>query len=142
VGRKEQRNSADDNFSGDVLQVRTGAITLLESREPETMQDYSEKRDFPRMCIDCAASFRVDGSEQVATAIAKDLSGGGLLLRIENELPTGSRLNVEIRPGKNITPPLYAVAEVVRCAEGEGEFLAACSIVTMLQEDEVPLDFP
>jgi len=119
-----------------------GAITFLDSRGAEPMQDYSEKRDFPRMCIDCAASFRVDGSEKVATAVAKDLSGGGLLLRIENELPTGSRLNVEIRPGKNITPPLCALVEVVRCDEGEGEFQAACSIVTMLQEDEVLLDFP
>lgn len=106
------------------------------------MQDYSEKRDFPRMCIDCAASYRVDGGSGLGTAIAKDLSGGGLSLRVESELPAGSRLNVEIRPGKNITPPLYLIAEVVRCTAGDGEFEVACSIVKMLKEDDVPLDFP
>ena len=106
------------------------------------MLDYSEKRNFPRMCIDCAARYRVAGSDKVDSAIAKDLSGGGLLLRVENELLAGSRLNIEIRPGKNITPPLYAIAEVLRCDAGDGEFRAACSIVRMLQENEVPLDFP
>ncbi len=57
-----------------------------------------------------------------------------------------SRLDVEIRPGKNITPPLYAVVEVIRCDPGDdpanGEFSVACTIIRMLQENEVPLDFP
>jgi len=106
------------------------------------MRDYSEKRDFHRMCIDSAARYRVAGSDDtVENAIAKDLSSGGLLLRIAKELPTGSRLNVEIRPGKDITPPLYALVEVVRCDAGEGGFEAACSIVKMLRADEVPVDF-
>ena len=106
------------------------------------MKDYSEKRDYPRMCIDCAARYRVDGHDKVVTAIAKELSGGGLLLRVENKLPVGTRLNVEIRPGKSITPPLNAVAEVLRCDEGEKEYLVACSIVSVLREDEVTIDFP
>ena len=106
------------------------------------MQDYSEKRDFPRMCVDCAASYRTEGGAKLGSAIAKNLSGGGLLLRVDDELPAGSRLNVEIRPGKNITPPLYLVVEVVRCSPGDGEFEVACTIVKMLKEEEVPLDFP
>lgn len=105
------------------------------------MLDYAEKRDFPRMCIDCAARYRVEGSDCAGNAIARDLSGGGLRLRVENELFTGSRLNVEIRPGKNITPPLYAVAEVVRCEADGHDFEVACSIVKMLQESEVTPDF-
>ena len=106
------------------------------------MLDYSEKRDFPRMCIDCAARYRIAGSATIENAIAKDLSSGGLRLRIETPLLPGSRLNVEVRPGKSITPPLYVIAEVVRCDAGDAEFEVACSIVSMLHEDEVPLDFP
>ncbi|MCB1869025.1 MAG: PilZ domain-containing protein [Gammaproteobacteria bacterium] len=106
------------------------------------MKDYSEKRDFPRMCIDCTARYRAEGGDNAGTALAKELSGGGLLLRIEHELPPGSRLNVEIRPGTEITPPLYLIAEVVRCNAGNDEFEIACTIVRMLSEDELPLDFP
>ncbi|MCP4284907.1 MAG: PilZ domain-containing protein [Gammaproteobacteria bacterium] len=106
------------------------------------MLDYSEKRDYPRMFINCAARYRVEGGDKFATAIAKDLSGGGLLLRVDNALSTGSRINVEIQPGKSITPPLYAIVEVVRCDSNGGEFEAACSIVRMFKDDEVPADFP
>ncbi len=94
------------------------------------------------MCIDCTARYRAEGGDNAGTALAKELSGGGLLLRIEHELPPGSRLNVEIRPGTEITPPLYLIAEVVRCNAGNDEFEIACTIVRMLSEDELPLDFP
>lgn len=106
------------------------------------MLDYSEKRDFPRMHLDCAARYRLEGEESVKTAIAKDLSGGGLLLLVDSELLVGSRLNIEIRPGKDITPPLYAIAEVIRCDSGDLGFNAACRIVKVLSEDEVSTDFP
>ncbi|MCB1760816.1 MAG: PilZ domain-containing protein [Gammaproteobacteria bacterium] len=106
------------------------------------MLDYAEKRDFPRMCIDCATRFRVAGDAQVVSCVAKDLSSSGLMLRSGQELPAGTQINVEIRPGKNITPPLYAEAEVVRCDQEGEDFAVACVILRMLPEEEVPLDFP
>ncbi|MCP4992996.1 MAG: PilZ domain-containing protein, partial [Gammaproteobacteria bacterium] len=42
------------------------------------MLDYSEKRSFPRMTVDCAAHYQVDGSDQEGQAIVKDLSAGGV----------------------------------------------------------------
>ena len=109
------------------------------------MQDYMEKRDFPRMVMGCPARYRLDGSTDVATGITKDLSGSGLLLQVQQASEPGSLLAVEIRPGKNITPPLHALAKVNRCdpaAAGETGFYLACRIDKLLSEDEVPLDFP
>ena len=110
------------------------------------MQEYSEKRDFPRMSVDCAARYRVDGSPSVHTAIAKDLSGGGLLMWIDGPLDPGSQLEVEIQPGKDITPPLYLTVAVVRCdprgADAGAGFAIACSIVKMYGAEEPPPQFP
>ena len=106
------------------------------------MLDYAEKRNFPRMCIDCATRFRVVGEDRVVSCIAKDLSSSGLLLHTDQELEAGCQLNVEIRPGKNITPPLYAEAEVVRCDRDGDNYAVACVILRMFAEEETPLDFP
>ena len=109
------------------------------------MQEYMEKRDFPRMTMDSPARYREDGGSAVVSALVKDLSSGGLMLQSEQSHETGSRLAVEIRPGKNITPPLHALVTVNRCEELAGEsqrFNLACTIDRMLPEDEVPLDFP
>ncbi|WP_260294354.1 PilZ domain-containing protein [Sedimenticola hydrogenitrophicus] len=110
------------------------------------MQDYAEKRDFYRMAVDCAARYRVAGEDAVQNATVKDLSAGGLQLRIGRELAAGATLNVEIQPGKAITPPLHAVVKVIRCTPVEngvvGGFLVACSIERMLAVEEVGLEFP
>jgi len=108
------------------------------------MQDYSEKRGFPRMRVDCTARYRseVDGHPQ--PAIARDLSGGGLLLQVKaHQLPdTGSRLLVEIRPQHQITPPLYVRARVVRCdSRSDGAYGIACAIERTFGEGEVPSGF-
>ncbi|WP_428623120.1 PilZ domain-containing protein [Sedimenticola sp.] len=110
------------------------------------MQDYSEKRDFYRMAVDCAARYRVDGTGSVQDATVKDLSAGGVQLRTQHEVAAGVTLNVEIQPGKAITPPLHAIAKVIRCSPAEegpgGEYLVACSIERMLSVDEAGADFP
>lgn len=113
------------------------------------MQDYSEKRDFYRMAVDCAARYRLAGDDAVQEATVKDLSAGGLQLRIGQELASGAMLNVEIQPGKAITPPLHAVVKVIRCTPledgaeaGPGGFSIACSIERLLSVDEVGLEFP
>lgn len=108
------------------------------------MRDYSEKRSFPRVSLDCIARYRVQGSDRVAKAWVKDLSGGGLSMRVEQALAPGSRLFIEIEPGKQITPPLQALVEVLRCeplADEKGYDLA-CGIQEMLQQDQVGDEFP
>ncbi len=107
------------------------------------MQEYSEKRDFYRMAVDCAARYRVDGAGSVQNATVKDLSASGVQLRTGHEVDSGATLNVEIQPGKAITPPLHAVAKVIRCTPtDDGGFSIACSIERMLSVDEAGADFP
>jgi hypothetical protein len=109
------------------------------------MLEYSEKRDFPRMAVECPAQFRLEGSDQVDGAIVKDLSGGGVLLWVDQQVEPGSQLSIVIMPGKHITPPLHAKLEVIRCfplEEEEGSYAAACSIVQLLDEKEVGASFP
>jgi hypothetical protein len=110
------------------------------------MQDFSEKRDFYRMSVECAAKFRAVSEGTTGNAIVKDLSSGGMLLWTDCEVNPGAQLNVEVLPGKNITPPLHAVVSVIRCDPIDGEsgasHSAACSIEKMLSAEEVGADFP
>ncbi len=99
------------------------------------MMEYQEKRDFYRMTMDCTAEYKVNGSGKMSKGILKDLSSGGLLLWIKEEVKPGSQISVLLKPGKDITPPLNAKVEVVRCDPLENEkdtYAAACSMIEIL----------
>ena len=99
------------------------------------MMEYKEKRDFHRMAIDSTAQFQVNGSGEMNEAVVKDLSSGGILLWIRQQVEPGSQLSILLHPGKDITPPLHAKAEVIRCDPVDEEsdtFAAACSMLEIL----------
>ncbi len=101
------------------------------------MMEYTEKRDFHRMTIDSTAQFQVNGSGKTDEAIVKDLSSGGILLWIKQKIKPGSELSIIIQPGTDITPPLHAKVEVIRCdpiAEESDTFAAACSMLEILDQ--------
>jgi len=98
------------------------------------MQDYNEKRNYPRMAIECPASFQIVGGEG-GGAIVKNLSGGGLLMWIDRDIVADSEMKIEIKPVSDITPPMVAEVKVMRCmpAGGEkGSFAVACQIKRLL----------
>lgn len=101
------------------------------------MLEYIEKRDYLRMEVDCAARINLDGVEPLA-AIVKDLSATGVLMWVDTKIPSGSIGTVAILPGKNITPPLTAEIEVIRCDPLDHDptvFSAACSIREIQKTD-------
>ena len=110
------------------------------------MLDYAEKRDFPRMSVDCAARFRANGSGEISNAIVKDLSGGGMLIWTDEPVDPGSRINIVVVPGKTITPPLHAELQVVRCSpiemDTDASYSVACTIVKLFDEESVGDEFP
>lgn len=107
------------------------------------MINYSEKRDYYRMDVECAARYRPDNAKHTSTAIVNNISGSGLALRTSEPLVMGTRFAIQVLPGKSITPPLSAYAEVIRCETGEpGEYLIACTISKILSDDEIGPDFP
>ena len=98
------------------------------------MQDYEEKRNYPRMAIECPASFQIVGGEG-GGAIVKNLSGGGLLLTIDQEIAAGVELKIKIKPVNDITPPMVAEVRVVRCtpeSEAQDGYAVACQITRLL----------
>jgi len=97
----------------------------------------NEKRDYLRMSVDCPASIELQGVEPIS-AIVKDLSATGVLLWIDSKIPSGSFGLISIHPGKNITPPLTAEIEIIRCeplADDAKTFAAACSIKEIKKSD-------
>ncbi len=110
------------------------------------MLPHSDNRNFFRMDVECPARFRIEGSDETAGAIVKNLSGEGLLLWLDHKVEPGTRLSIIIVPGKSITPPLSVVVEVVRSypleTEEEGNFAAACIIRDKLEAEKLDKDFP
>lgn len=101
------------------------------------MLEYMEKRDYIRMEVDCAARIELEGLEPLS-AIVKDLSATGLLMWSDSKIPSGSQGIAVILPGKNITPPLTAAIEIIRCDPLDDDptvFAAACEIKEILETD-------
>lgn len=98
------------------------------------MQDYSEKRNYPRMEIDCPASFKLTG-QKAGGAIVKNLSGGGVLMWIEQTITPGEEIMIDITPVSDVTPPMTAELKVLRCTPvdgASGSFAVACQIQRVL----------
>jgi len=76
--------------------------------------DYSEKRDFSRMAVECPMTFCIQGETALHQGTAKDLSASGLSVVCRQEVSEGTILEVNIQPEKAIVAPLQATCEVVR----------------------------
>lgn len=81
--------------------------------------DYSEKRDYFRMNLDCNMEYSVNGSDNKQCGFIKNLSGNGISFLAEKELTPGTEVQVSIKPENTITPPLDLTVEVVRCIPGD-----------------------
>ena len=75
--------------------------------------DFSEKRDFIRMGVECPSTFEIEGEQGTFNGIARDLSASGLKLATEKEVAVGSVLSLKVLPEQAIIAPLHAVVEVV-----------------------------
>lgn len=97
------------------------------------MREYKEKRDFPRMSVNCPAQIRIKGMSDVPAALVKELSGNGLLLWMEGSAEPGDEFEITIPPGTDLTPPLNAKVQVVRCTpiEGTNSCALACRMVEL-----------
>ena len=97
------------------------------------MQDYNERRHYPRMQVECPA--RIESAGLGGGATVKNLSGGGLLVWADHEISPGSTLKVEVRPVNDTTPPMVAEVRVLRSSpvvDTAGSFAVACRISRVL----------
>jgi hypothetical protein len=96
--------------------------------------EYSEKRIYPRMQVECPARIEMAG-DRFNRAVVKNLSGGGLMIWVDREIAAGAMLKVEVRPICDTTPPMVAEVDVLRSsplAGGAGSFALACRINRLL----------
>ena len=90
---------------------------------------YDEKRSFIRMKINTPVKVTAEGKDYAA--IGKDLSGSGMLVLLDQELPVGSEVQVNIEQEKD-RAPFRATAEVQRVHEKTEEgYLLGLKIVAI-----------
>ena len=91
--------------------------------------DYSEKRNFFRMNLECEAEYTINGSGQQKSGKVSDLSGDGISIIADQSVKPGTEVRVSIQPENKVTPPLEVIMEVLRCEEQDTEsFLLAGNI--------------
>jgi len=91
--------------------------------------DYSEKRNFFRMNIECNAEYIVNGSGNAKSGFVSDLSGDGISLIADQSVEPGTEVRISIQPENAVTPPLNVIMEVIRCEQQDQEnYLVAGNI--------------
>ena len=92
--------------------------------------DYSEKRDFQRMALDCSLEYNLESEPKAYQGIVINLSAKGVLFIAEEAIEAGVNVNIKLTPVNDITPPMSAQAVVARCDKhSENEFHIAAEIV-------------
>lgn len=96
-------------------------------------KSYEEKRDFIRMKIDTAVLVEVGDGREPLHGVCKDLSGGGVLLELDDEVQPGSTVTVTLETNYGHNPMLKAKASVTRCSCNEsGKYLTGLTMTEML----------
>jgi len=83
--------------------------------------DYSEKRNFFRMNMDCDMEYSINGSAETKCGMMKNLSGDGVLFITDQQIAPGSEIQLAITPENSVTPPLNVTVEVLRCDPTDGQ---------------------
>ena len=83
--------------------------------------DYSEKRNFFRMNMDCDMEYSINGSGEKKCGVVSNLSGDGVSFITDQAVTPGTEVQVSITPENNVTPPLNVTIEVLRCDQSSDD---------------------
>ena len=99
---------------------------MQQGREPsEATPSVAERRRHKRFIEEVSVRFRdIEGNDPSQWGRSRDLSLGGIGLVVEETLPLGSHLALEIHI-VNETAPVLALGRVVRCEPDPEEGIAA-----------------
>lgn len=128
-------------FGGVVTEVGEDGTAWFRMNRPSKW-DHLQRRRFFRLSISVAVWWRpVRGEEggvgRFREALTHDLSGGGLRLAFEEDLPVGTELQLKIDIGEH--RPVEATGKVVRSCYREDDGVVLASI-EFLEIDEVDRD--
>ncbi len=73
-----------------------------------------DKRDFHRMSIESEVSFSRPGSSETFLGKTVDLSATGIRFVTQTPVKVGELLDIVVKPGVDVTPPLATTMAVVR----------------------------
>lgn len=92
-------------------------------------REYSEKRNFIRMKVDTPAQLTETDSQQTYNGLCHDLSGGGMLLTLDEEVAIDTEFMVTVEAGHRTNPILQARCTVARVEPGpQNTFLLGLEI--------------
>lgn len=74
----------------------------------------NDQRGFLRMDVKSVLTFKFSGSDEVFEGESQDLSASGLRFITKQKVNVGDMLDIYIKPGIDITPPLETPLAVVR----------------------------
>jgi hypothetical protein len=97
------------------------------------MVKHNEKRNFPRMPIDCDLRYSVVGDERDFEGKVINLSSKGILFTTRQKLEVGSLLTLVLTANKAKTPPMHATVKVTRVINQRVRYEVACIIRTKFE---------
>ena len=83
-------------------------------------RSYEEKRNFPRMTMDCAMSFASAGEHGTSEGHCKNLSAQGVLFSTLKPVHVGALVDINITLQTAVVEPFNAVVEVLRVSNAGG----------------------
>jgi hypothetical protein len=92
------------------------------------MTNFSEKRDFLRMAIDCQLSFAKKGETQSLEGHVVNLSSKGILFTATDKYEVGEQLDIVLTPANSPSAPLEARVEIIRATYNGSVYELACEI--------------
>ncbi|MDH5471782.1 MAG: PilZ domain-containing protein [Gammaproteobacteria bacterium] len=92
--------------------------------------DYSEKRNYFRMNMNCNMEYSINGSGVKKSGLMKNLSGDGALIQIDQNVEPGTEVHLSIKPEKSLTPPLDVTIEVLRCDRNDPDHYEIAGNIT------------
>lgn len=98
------------------------------------MRDYAEKRDFIRMQVNASIELKILSTGDTITAICKDLSGMGMLLKLNQALDIDTEVQTALPSNSPDFPTFKTTARVVRCDNiDDASWLAGLEIIKIEQ---------
>ncbi|SMG66037.1 [weak similarity to] type IV pilus assembly PilZ [methanotrophic bacterial endosymbiont of Bathymodiolus sp.] len=98
------------------------------------MLDQAESRQFNRMDMSCAISYKFPDSEQYHDGECLNISGSGILFRGKHKLEDGVALELAIATENEFTPSLRAYVEVIRSREIAPELYEVATEIKGIRE--------
>jgi hypothetical protein len=95
--------------------------------------DYEEKRNFPRMTLNCEAAVTDPEAGQTFKTMVINLSGGGALFNAEHEFRVGALLDLRVDSATGDRPPFEARIKVIRCEPRDKGGFQIASVIEQVQ---------